>query len=496
MTTTSLDQLENHLWESANILRGTVDAADFKTYIFPLLFFKRICDVWDEEFQEISEEMGDPGLAMFPESHRFQVPEGCHWQDVRETPANVGTALQRALREIEKSNPETLYGVFGDAQWSNKDRLTDGLLKDLFEHFSSLPLGNSHVATDVLGDAYEFLIKKFADATNKKAGEFYTPRSVVRLMVDMLDPKENESIYDPACGTGGMLLAALQHVHEMHGDTKRLWGKLYGQEKNLTTSAIARMNLFLHGVEDFKIVRGDTLRNPAFFEGDQLAKFDCVIANPPFSLEKWGEEVWLDDPFGRNFAGMPPSGCGDFAWVQHMVKSMAQGTGRMAVVLPQGALFRKGAEGEIRRKLLEMDLIEGVIGLAQNLFYGTSLAACILVLRKRKPTTRKGRVMIADASSLFRRGRAQNYLEPENGAEILNWFQEFKDVQDRVRIVKTDEIKTEDWTLNISRYVLPPLNEDIPPLPQAIEDFKSALERCREADARLDKLMTAGGWVK
>jgi type I restriction enzyme M protein len=496
MTATSLEQLENHLWESANILRGTVDAADFKTYIFPLLFFKRICDVWDEEFQDISDEMGDPGLAMFPESHRFQVPEGCHWQDVRETPANVGTALQRALREIEKSNPQTLYGVFGDAQWSNKDRLTDALLKDLFEHFSSLPLGNSHVATDALGDAYEFLIKKFADATNKKAGEFYTPRSVVRLMVDMLDPKENESIYDPACGTGGMLLAALQHVHEMHGDTKRLWGKLYGQERNLTTSAIARMNLFLHGVEDFQIVRGDTLRNPAFFEGDQLAKFDCVIANPPFSLEKWGEEVWLDDPFGRNFAGMPPSGSGDFAWVQHMVKSMADGTGRMAVVLPQGALFRKGAEGEIRRKLLEMDLVEAVIGLAQNLFYGTSLAACILVLRKRKPATRKGRVLIADASSLFRRGRAQNFLEPENAAEMLNWFQEFKDVQDRVRIVKTAEIKAVGWTLNISRYVLPPLNDDIPPLPQAVEDFKSAIERCREAEVRLETLMMNGDWLQ
>lgn len=496
MASITLSQLENHLWESANILRGTVDAADFKTYIFPLLFFKRICDVWDDEYQESAEEMGDTDLAMFPESHRFQVTEGCHWRDVRETPVNVGTALQRALREIEKANPDTLYGVFGDAQWTNKDRLTDALLKDLIEHFSQLPLGNKHVASDILGDAYEYLIKKFADATNKKAGEFYTPRSVVRLMADMLDPKEGESIYDPACGTGGMLLAALQHVHEMHGDTKRLWGKLFGQEKNLTTSAIARMNLFLHGIEDFHIIRGDTLRNPAFFDGDRLATFDCVIANPPFSLEKWGEEVWLNDPFGRNFAGMPPSSSGDFAWVQHMVKSMAEVTGRMAVVLPQGALFRKGTEGEIRRKLLEMDLIEGVIGLAPNLFYGTGLAACILVLRKRKPATRKGKVMIADASSLFRKGRAQNYLEPEHGAEILNWFQQFNDVQDRVRIVSTDEIKSEDWTLNISRYVLPPLNEDIPPLPQAIEDFKSALVRCRYAEARLDKLMSEGGWLQ
>lgn len=496
MTFLPLSQLENHLWESANILRGPVDAADFKTYIFPLLFFKRICDVWDEEYQEIAEEMGDPELAMFPESHRFQVPEGCHWRDVRETPVNVGSALQRALREIEKANPDTLYAVFGDAQWTNKDRLTDALLKDLIEHFSRLPLGNRMVTSDVLGDAYEYLIKKFADATNKKAGEFYTPRSVVRLMVDMLDPKEGDSIYDPACGTGGMLLAALQHVHDLHGDTKRLWGKLFGQEKNLTTSAIARMNLFLHGIEDFQIVRGDTLRNPAFFEGDRLATFDCVIANPPFSLEKWGEEVWINDPFGRNFAGLPPSGSGDFAWVQHMVKSMAEITGRMAVVLPQGALFRKGVEGDIRRKLLEMDLIEGVIGLAPNLFYGTGLAACILVLRKRKLADRKGKVMIADASSLFRRGRAQNYLEPEHGAEILGWYQAFTDVQDRVRIVSTDEIKAEDWTLNISRYVLPPLNDDIPPLPQAIADFMAALERCREAETRLEQLMTDGGWLQ
>ena len=492
----SLGQLESHLWESANILRGPVDAADFKTYIFPLLFFKRICDVWDEEYQEIVDEGGDEEMAWFPESHRFQIPEDCHWNEVRSVATNVGTALQRALREIEKANPNTLYGVFGDAQWSNRERLSDALLKDLIEHFSRLALGNRSVSSDILGDAYEYLIKKFADATNKKAGEFYTPRSVVRLMIEMLDPKQGETIYDPACGTGGMLLAAVQHVQEQHGDVKRLWGKLFGQEKNLTTSAIARMNLFLHGIEDFQIVRGDTLRNPAFFDIDQLARFDCVIANPPFSLEKWGEELWVNDPFGRNFAGLPPSSSGDFAWVQHMVKSMADGTGRMAVVLPQGALFRKGAEGSIRKKLLEMDLIEAVIGLAPNLFYGTGLAACILVLRKKKPLSRRQRVMVADASRLFRRGRAQNYLEPEQAQAIQAWFERFDDVQDAVRVVSLDEISAEDWTLNISRYVLPPLQEDIPQLPDAIVAFKAALSRCREAEERLARMMTEGGWLK
>ena len=494
--TFELPQLESHLWESANILRGPVDAADFKTYIYPLLFFKRICDIWDDEYQEIVDETGDEQLACFPESHRFQIPEDCHWNDVRGHAANVGTALQHAMRDIEKANPDALYGVFGDAQWSNKDRLSDALLKDLIEHFSKLPLGSHNVTSDMLGDAYEYLIKKFADATNKKAGEFYTPRSVVRVMIDILDPKEGETIYDPACGTGGMLLAAVQHVKEMHGDVKRLWGKLFGQEKNLTTSSIARMNLFLHGIEDFQIVRGDTLRNPAFFDGDRLANFDCVIANPPFSLENWGEEQWQSDPFGRNFAGLPPASSGDFAWVQHMVKSMTDGTGRMAVVLPQGALFRKGAEGTIRQKLLEMDLVEAVIGLAPNLFYGTGLAACILVLRKRKSAARKRKVLIADASRLFLRGRAQNYLEPEQAAEILEWYRAFANVTDAVRIVSLDEIKAEDWTLNISRYVLPPLQEDIPPLPEAIAAFKEALANCRVAEERLAHVMTEGGWLK
>src|SRR5215217_7339317 len=215
-----LGRLESHLWEAANILRGPVDAADFKTYIFPLLFFKRICDVWDEEVADTVAEFGDIELSLFPEAHRFQIPEACHWKDVRQTATNVGTALQNALRGIEGANQSTLYGVFGDAQWTNKDRLSDELLKDLIEHFSALPLGNRSVTSDVLGDAYEYLIKKFADATNKKAGEFYTPRSIVRLMIDMLDPKEGESIYDPACGTGGMLLEAVHHVQESDGDVK------------------------------------------------------------------------------------------------------------------------------------------------------------------------------------------------------------------------------------------------------------------------------------
>jgi type I restriction enzyme M protein len=490
----TLSELESHLWEAANILRGSpVDRTDWKSYILPLLFFKRICDAWDEEHAAMLAEYGRD----FADEHRFQIPDGCHWRDVRGTAKNVGTALSHAMRGVEAANQKHLYGVFGDAQWTNKERLPDELLKDLIEHFSALAIGNSRVDSDVIGDAYEYLIKRFADATNKKAGEFYTPRSVVRLMVDILDPKEGETVYDPACGTGGMLLAAVAHVAEKGGDARTFFGRLHGQEKNLTTAAVARMNLFLHGIEDFVVERGDTLRNPVFRDPSTggLATFDVVIANPPFSLEQWGREVWESDPWGRAFAGLPTDSNGDMAWVQHMVKSMARRTGRMAVVLPQGALFRGGVECQIRQHLLQKDRIEAVIGLAPNLFYGTGLAACVLVLREHKPTARKGKVLIADASSLFRKGRAQNFLEPAHGVEILGWVQGFTDVEDRACVVTLSDIEREGWTLNISRYVLPPIGADIPRLPEAVTAFKDALARCREAEDQLRKVMHEGGWL-
>lgn len=490
----ALSQLEAHLWESANILRGPVDAADFKTYIFPLLFFKRICDVYDEELQTALEESGgDQDYARFPENHCFQIPDGYHWRDIREKTSNVGQALQQALREIEKANQRTLYGIFGDAQWSNKERLSDELLCDLIEHFSRLTLSHRNVEPDVLGQAYEYLIKKFADSTNKKAGEFYTPRSVVRLMINILDPKEGETIYDPACGTGGMLLEAVHHVKRAGGKVKTLWGKLYGQEKNLTTSSIAQINLYLHGVEDFKIVRDDTLQKPAFFEGDHLATFDCVIANPPFSLERWGEEIWTNDPHGRNFAGLPPRTSGDYAWVQHMIKSMAPKTGRMAVVLPHGALFRMGVEGKIRRHLLEMDLLEAVIGLGSNLFYGTGLAASILVFRVRKQAERQKRVLIIDASQLFKKGRNQNTLEPEHIDQIFAWYWGYQDVAGVAKVVTLDEIAQNDWNLNIPRYVESVTEEQTITVEEAIANLKQAMNDAYAAEDRLKELLRDAG---
>ena len=493
----SLSELEQYLWEAANILRGPVDAADFKTYVFPLLFFKRISDAHDEEYQvALDESSGDEEYALFPQNYRFQVPEECHWCDVRTVATNVGSALQTAMRGIEKANPDTLYGIFGDAQWTNKERLSDSLLRDLIEHFSRIKLGNKDAQADILGQSYEYLIKKFADATNKKAGEFYTPRSVVRLMINILDPREGESIYDPACGTGGMLLESIHHVNENHGDDRTLWGRLYGQEKNLTTSAIARMNLFLHGAADFHIVRGDTLRQPAFLANDVLSTFDCVIANPPFSLENWGEGVWTSDPYDRNFAGMPPKSSGDYAWVQHMIRSMAPKTGRMAVVLPHGALFRMGAEGRIRKKILEMDLLEAVIGLGPNLFYGATLAACILVFRQRKAKERKNKVLIIDASKETKTGRGQNELLAEHVEHIYGWYRNFKDVMGVARVVTLDELAINKHNLNIPLYVEPKVDQETLSIDEAMRNLRKSAQDAFAAEDRLMAILKREGMLQ
>ena len=480
--TVTLSDLQSYLGKAADLLRGSIDQADFKAFIFPIMFFKRISDVYLEEFAvALKDSGGDQEFASFAENHRFQIPEGCLWDDVRSKTENVGQALVYAFREIEKANPDTLYGIFGNSPWTNKQKIPDSVLIELIEHFSSKQLSNSAVKPDVFGDAYEYLIKRFADLSNKKAGEYYTPRSVVKLMVDILDPKEGETVYDPACGTGGMLIEVIEHVKRAGGNPQLLWGKLFGQEKVLTTSGIARMNLLLHGIEDFKIVKEDTLRSPAFFEGDKLAQFDCVIANPPFSLENWGEETWSSDRYGRNtLGGVPPKKNADWAWVQHMYKSMESKTGRIAVVLPQGSLFRAGSEGKIRQSFLDMDLIECVIGMAPNLFYGTGLAPCIIILRGSKSKQRAKSLLIINAEKLFKRGRNQNTLEEENLAEILKLYHNFKSVPGFSQRVTHDQIKTNSYNLNISLYVAQIQNQDELSLEESLDRLKNTIKEVKE----------------
>ena len=483
----TLSQLEQYLSKAAWILKGPVDASDFKVYIFPLLFFKRLSDVYDEEFQlALEESKGDVEYASLPEFHRFEIPSDCHWNDVRETTTNVGQAIEKAFRGIEQANQELLYGIFGDAQWSNKNKLSDRLLIDLIEHFSQYSLSNSLVDPDILGQAYEYLIKHFADLTNKKAGEFYTPRSVVHLLGLILDPHEGESIYDPACGTGGMLLECVSHLQLEKEDYRTL--SLYGQEKNLTSSSIARMNMFLHGIEDFNIVRGDTLRNPAFFAADGLKTFDCVIANPPFSLDDWGSENWVNDPYGRNIAGVPPKGNGDMAWVQHMIKSM-NSTGRMTVVLPHGALFRKGAEGKIREALLKQDMLEAVIGLGSNIFYGTQLAACVMVFKQNKPVKTKGKVLFIDGSDQVRVGRAQNFLEPMHVKQLFDWYADFEDIENYTKVASLSDIAENEYNLNIPLYVEKIIEDNLPSVEVALADLKMAWEESLKAEEKFKTIL-------
>jgi Type I restriction-modification system methyltransferase subunit len=491
----SLSELEQYLARAADLLRGSIDQADFKAYIFPLMFFKRISDVHIEEYEQaLVESGGDHEYASFTENHRFGIPTGSLWKDVRARTENVGQALVTAFRAIEKANPDVLYGIFGSAAWTNKDKLPDAKLLDLIEHFSTKTLSNATVTPDVFGQAYEYLIKRFADQSNKKAGEYYTPRSVVKLLVNILDPREGEMVYDPACGTGGMLIEVIEHVEAQGGRRQTLWGKLYGQEKVLATSGIARMNLLLHGVEDFRVVRDDTLRSPAFFDGTRLARFDCVIANPPFSLKNWGEEAWSSDRWGRNkLGGVPPKGYADWAWVQHMITSAAPKTGRVAVVLPQGALFRQGAEGRIREHVLSADLVEAVIGLAPNLFYGTGLAACVLILRRREADDRKGKVLFINGESLFKRGRNQNTLEPEHAATLLKTYQRFDDEPGLAAVATLDDIKANGFNLNIPLYVAPADDGEQSTLEQALADLEVAHAAARETRAALEAELAKWG---
>lgn len=490
----SLSELESYLAAAADLLRGSIDQADFKAYIFPLMFFKRINDVYLEEYaQAMADSGGDHEFAAFAENHRFQIPQGHLWEDVRSRTHDIGTALQTAFRAIETANQETLYGIFGNATWTNKDKLPDRKLADLIEHFSSRNLSNASVAPDVFGNAYEYLIKRFADQSNKKAGEYYTPRSVVKLLVDILDPQEGETIYDPACGTGGMLIEVIEHVRRAGGSPKTLWGKLYGQEKVLATSAIARMNLLLHGVEDFKVAREDTLRSPAFYTGNHLAEFDCVLANPPFSLKNWGEGGWVTDPWGRQALGVPPKGYADWAWVEHMLTSAKPKTGRVAVVLPQGALFRQGAEARIRSLVVRADLVDAVIGLAPNLFYGTGLAACVLILRLGKPAERKGKVLFINGERLFKRGQSQNTMEPEHAQEMLAAYQNFKDVDGLARVVPLEDITGNDFNLNIPLYVAPAETGEQSTLADALADLEAAHTRVLETRAALEAELAKWG---
>lgn len=490
----SLADLESRLWSAANALRGPVDPADFKTYVFPMLFWKWISDSWTWEHNRAVEDFGeDVSPEVEADYHRFTLPDGTHWSDVTIKTANLGAHIAKTLSRIEQANPDTLAGIFGDAAWGNKERLPEPSLIALLDAFNGVTLDPDHVSNDLLGEAYEYLLKNFADESGKKAGEFFTPRQVVDLLVRILDPQPEETVYDPACGSGGMLVETINTVRTQGGDTRTL--RLYGQEVNLTTSAIARMNLFLHDIEDFKIVRGDTLRSPGLREPDgRISHFDVVLANPPFSLQNWGADTWAADP--RSFCGIPPAKNGDYAWVEHMVASMTPETGRVGVVMPHGVLFRGGKEGKIRECLVKDDRFEAVIGLPPNLFYSTSIPACLLIFRAAKSDERKNHILFIDGSARFEKGRNQNHMSSEDAQAILDAYTTGVDPGGeggvQVRLVPLEEIETNGYDLNIGRYLKNATDEEVN-LDEAFEAYLEARENRIHSEAALFLRLQAAG---
>ena len=448
----SQKELESYLWGAATLLRGLIDANDYKQYIFPLLFFKRLSDVWDEDYRDAFEDYQDEGYATATANDRFTIPEGAHWKDAREASRDVGRALLDAYQAIEAANPQRLQGVFGNAAWTDKAQMPDEKLKNLIEHFSKHTLSLANVPEDELGNSYEYLIKQFADDSGHTAQEFYTNRTLVHLMAQMLEPKAGETIYDPTCGTGGMLISCLAEVKRNGGDTRTIG--LYGQELINITAAIARMNLVLHGVSDFDIRSGNTLHDPALIERDRLKTFDVVLANPPYSIKKWNREAWQSDDWGRNFLGTPPQGRADYAFFQHILKSMDPNTGRCAILFPHGVLFRNEEAG-MRRALIEQDLVECMLGLGPNLFYNSPMEACVVVCRTRKPPRCRGKVLFIDAVREVARERAQSFLTPEHQKRILKAYKAFSDEPGFATVATTENVLANDGNLSIPRYVCP-----------------------------------------
>lgn len=451
MSRIKLEDLKTYLWGSAQLLRSNIDAGAYKQYIFPLLFFKRICDVYDEEEINAFKTYGkDAKDFSDDEIHMFIVPKGYHWKDVRETTTDVGLAIITAFREIEKANGDKLLGVFGDAAWTNKNRLPDRLLKDLIEHFSSQTLSLENCPEDELGQGYEYLVRKFADDSGHTAQEFYTNRTVVHLMTEMLEPKSGESIYDPTCGSAGMLISTIAHLKNKKLEWRNV--SAYGQEINSLTSSIGKMNLFLHGIKDFKIINDDTLKRPAFIEYGRLKKFDMILANPPYSISQWDRTAFESDPYGRNFLGVPPQSRADYAFIQHILCSLNDNTGRCAILLPHGVLFRK-EEQTIRENLVKSDLLECVIGIGKNLFFNSPMEACIMICRTNKTPNKKGKILFINAKEMVTRKNGFSYLENHHIEIITKAYRDFDNKETFSSVRTIGEIIANDSNLSIPLYI-------------------------------------------
>lgn len=455
----SLDEMKQFLWGAATRLRGQIDAAGYKENIFPLLFFKRISDVYDEEYGKFVCDGGEDYARAQSANLVNRIPDGAHWNDVREVTENVGQRLVEAFIAIEQANPGKeidgcviggLEGIFGPKDgWTNKAKMPDRIITSLIEDFSRYDLSRSSCPADEMGQAYEYLVGKFADDAGNTAQEFYTNRTVVTLMAEILQPKPNESIYDPTCGSGGMLVKCLDFLRQKGQPWQGV--KVFGQEINALTSSIARMNLYLNGVEDFSIVNGDTLEKPGFVDGSRLRKFDIVLANPPYSIKQWNREKFMNDKWGRNFLGTPPQKCADYAFFQHIICSMNEGNGRCAILFPHGILGRN-IEQDMREQLVKSDVIDAILGIGDNLFFNSAMPACVIICSTNKPQQRKGKILFINAKHLVTRRNAESFLEQSHIDEIVSLYHNYTDVEDIAKVVSIQDITANDYKLNINLY--------------------------------------------
>ena len=451
--TTSQDVIKI-VWKACDTFRGTMDSSKYKDYILTMLFVKYVSDFYKEKLQELKARFGDneARIQKSLKREKFQLDPTCTFDVIYENrnAENIGEIINKILMKIEDDNKEKLEGIFRNIDFNSESELgrtkeRNAALKNLIEDFAddSLDLRPSMLdGSDVIGDAYEFLIANFASNAGKKGGEFYTPGEVSTLLAMLVGAKDGDRIYDPTCGSGSLLIKAAKEVGTQNF-------RLYGQERNGQTHALAKMNMFLHEIHDAVIEWGDTLRNPLHLENDRLMKFDKIVSNPPFSLDKWGAEELKDDVYGRFEMGLPPKSRGDYAFIQHILVSLNE-NGTAGIILPHGVLFRAASEGKIRKQIIENNWLDAVIGLPENLFFGTGIPACILIFKKNKVDNN---VVFIDASKHYEKSKNQNVLRNDDIEKILEAYRNRKEVEKYCHIASFDEIKENDFNLNISRYI-------------------------------------------